>query len=117
MHVKRSVLLVVAVLSLMFTLGRRPAEGDPNWSPWQRFNGGAPVSVSFTQVNRDTWTWKFRNDGARPIVLLKFQYTDRDGTHADILPGDLQPGQVFGGWAAFTASSSPTIRLTQINYR
>jgi hypothetical protein len=45
---------------------------------------------------------------------MQFEYTDKDGTHPDVLPMNLKPGEVFGGWAAFTASSNPTIRILKI---
>jgi hypothetical protein len=85
-----------------------------NWSMWQSFSNNAGVSVSFSDVDSETYTWRFRNDGERTITFLSFEYTDKDGTHSDVLPGDLAPHAIFGGWAAFTASSRPTIRLLKV---
>lgn len=90
-----------------------PSSAEENWSTWRSFVG-ENVSVSFSQVNRETWTWKFRNDGGTAITYMAFQYADKDGSHNDVLPFTLQPGQAFGGWAAFTASSNPTIRIVKI---
>ena len=83
------------------------------WSRWRSFDR-AHVSVSFLQVNRNTFTWKFRNDGASTITYMKFEYEDNDGTHVDFLPGSLRPNAAIGGWAAFTAVSMPTIRLVEV---
>ena len=82
------------------------------WSAWQPC--GNEVSVSVTQVTHDTWTWKFRNDGSTTITHLDFTYTDSQGTHNDVMPVNLKPGEVFGGWAAFTSSSWPIIQLKTI---
>jgi hypothetical protein len=87
---------------------------DGNWSTWQ--SCGDNVSVSFDQVNSSTWTWKFRNDGTQTITYMDFNYTDNAGQHYDVMPGSLQPGQVIGGWAAFTAASVPTIQLKTVQF-
>lgn len=86
---------------------------DGHWSSWRSFDS-EEVSVSFNQVKRDTWTWKFRNDGNRTITYMKFQYTDKDGTHSDLLPIDLKPRAAHGGWTSFTASSNPSIRILEL---
>ena len=86
---------------------------EGRWSSWRGFDSEL-VSVSFSQVERDTWTWKFRNDGGQTITYMKFQYTDKDGSHSDVLPVDLKPHAVHGGWASFTASSNPTIRILEL---
>jgi hypothetical protein len=85
-----------------------------SWSRWEPFANGADVSVSVSRVNKDTWTWRFRNDGPRTITFMTFEYSDKDGTHKDVLPGNLAPHAVFGGWSAFTASSSPHVHLTKV---
>lgn len=54
---------------------------------------------------------------------MKFTYSYFDAdtgqykTDVDVLPGSLQPGSVFGGWAAFSANThgQPSIRITEIN--
>jgi hypothetical protein len=104
-------LALAATLSIMSM--PRNVRADDSWSTWQSFEH-ARVSVSFNQVNKETWTWKFRNDGADTITFMEFEYTDKTGTHHDVLPGSLKPGHVFGGWAAFTASSNPSIHITKV---
>ena len=84
-----------------------------DWSTWDNLSN--EVSVSYNQVQRDTWTWKFRNESAvSTITYMTFKYWDKDGEHRDVFPGRLRPGEVFGGWSAFTASSRPTIAITAI---
>ena len=97
---------------LSIGLCSRTAHADTQWSGFQSVGSG--VSVSFAQVNRDTWTWKFRNDEDTTITYMDFKYTDSKGDHKDTLPGSLGPHKVFGGWAAFTASSRPTIEISKI---
>lgn len=71
---------------------------------------GNSVSISFARVDATTYTWRFRNDGYNKIKLMEFTYSyidAHDGQYkmnTDVLPGSLSPGEVFGGWAAFTAS-------------
>ena len=92
-----------------------------DWGPF--WSVGNNVSVSFVRVNGSTYTWKFRNDGYNSIKYMKFtySYTDADTyqykTDVDFLPGSLNPGQVIGGWAAFTANSrlQPTIHIVEID--
>jgi hypothetical protein len=89
---------------------------DGEWSDWEYLTD--EVSVSFLQVQGDTWTWRFRNDSdVTTITYLSFKYTDSEGEHGDVLPGSLSPRSVFGGWAAFTASSEPTITLKEVDRR
>jgi hypothetical protein len=84
-----------------------------DWSSWQYLTD--LVSVSYNQVEHDVWTWKFRNESnSTTITYMSFKYWDEDGEHSDVLPVRLEPGEVFGGWAAFTASSRPTIAITEI---
>ena len=88
-----------------------------NWSEWQSFGSSVNVSVSFAQVPGNTlWTWRFRNDGAVAVTYMDFNYSDDTGQHKDTFPGTLNPGQILGGWAAFTASSNPTITITKIQW-
>jgi hypothetical protein len=89
------------------------------WSPWQ--DAGDDISVSFTKVIKDAlnpqeylWTWRFRNDGSSAVSVLQFNYTDKDGNHSDRSPSPLKPGEILGGWSAYTASSSPTLRIDQV---
>ena len=106
----RRPLLMMAVF-VVGLLHLRPAvAGD--WQPWQSAGNG--VSVSFKQVNKDTWTWRFRNDAASTITFLEFSYDD-NGPHTDVLPATLASGESFGGWSAFTASSPRiNLRLTKV---
>lgn len=109
---KNKILLtfLFAMLSIS-TLQAGAWSGD--WSSWEYVSN--QVSVSYSQVQRDTWTWKFRNESATTtITYLSFKYWDKDGEHSDVLPGSLRPGEAFGGWAAFTASSRPTIVIKEI---
>jgi len=92
-----------------------------NWSMFYII--GNNVSVSFTPVDGNTYTWKFRNDGSNTIRYMQFTYSYVEAntgvykTDTDVLPGTLRPGEVFGGWAAFTAQSHqpPVIRITKID--
>jgi hypothetical protein len=59
-------------------------------------------------------TWEFRNDGATTITYMDYYYTDSTGQHTDVFPGTLKPGQVFGGWAAFTGVGSTSITIKTI---
>ncbi len=83
---------------------------------------GNNVSVSFTPVDSTTYTWKFRNDGYNTITYMEFRYsyidvnTGQYETETDVFPGSLKPGEVFGGWTAFSAEtrSQPSITITNI---
>lgn len=86
-----------------------------SWSPWQSLGSG--VSISVSQVNHTTWTWKFRNDGPGTITYMEFAYTDSEGDHKgglNVLPTSLKQGEVHGGWTSFTASSLPQVRIVKI---
>ena len=103
--------LFLGLLSIS-TLQARAGSGD--WSTWDYLSN--QVSVSYNQVQRDTWTWKFRNESATTTVTyMSFKYWDKDGEHRDVFPGRLRPGEVFGGWSACTARSRPTIVITAID--
>ena len=106
---------VTVVILLLVGLAAATPTARADWSTWQDVGNG--VWVSYTQVNRDTWTWKFKNVGTTTITYMRFTYEDKDGEHPDILPGSLRPNAVIGGWAAFTASSRPTINIVEINRR
>ena len=66
------------------------------------------------------YTWRFRNDSYNKVTFMRFHYWGTcDGEDAganDVLPGNLAPNGIFGGWAAFTAvtSSPPTFTVTEI---
>ncbi|MGA2248782.1 MAG: hypothetical protein ABSH48_27825 [Verrucomicrobiota bacterium] len=93
--------------------GVRQAAADVSWGNWQSL--GNSVSVRFTQVTgTTTMTWEFRNDGATTITYMDYYYTDTTGQHTDVFPGTLKPGQVFGGWAAFTGNGSTSISIKTI---
>jgi len=116
-NLKRTPLAAVATAAL-FVLTAFPIAAQAqqsNWSAWQPC--GNSVSVSFSQVaGTSTWTWKFRNDGTQAITYMDFYYTDNTGQNTDVLPGSLNPGDVIGGWAAFTANSRPTIQIKSIQW-
>jgi hypothetical protein len=85
---------------------------DPCWSEFVSMGNG--LSISFCEVNKrktspSDWTWKFRNDESTTVTFLKFDYIEHKGQtqerHHDIFPGSLKAGKVFGGWAAFLATS------------
>jgi hypothetical protein len=63
-----------------------------DWSAWSSI--GDDVSLSYTQLTKETWTWKFRNDGSIAITFMTFTYTDANGEHPGVLPGSLKPGVV-----------------------
>jgi hypothetical protein len=114
-------LLLVVLGAVLFCGWQVPsARADSTWSTWQSFGNG--VSVSFKQVDRAIWTWKFRNDDEfRTITSMSFNVSDDSGAHGDSLPGILRPGNVFGGWAAFTADATVperiVIRITHIEWK
>jgi hypothetical protein len=83
-----------------------------DWSAWSSM--GDDVSLSYTQLTKETWTWRFRNDGSTAITFMTFTYTDANGEHPDVLPGSLQPGEVYGGWGAYAASSPAIIVIKEI---
>jgi hypothetical protein len=82
------------------------------WSAWSSI--GDDVSLSYARLTKETWTWKFRNDGSTVITFMTFTYTDADGEHPNALPGSLPPGAVYGGWGAYAASSPPSIVIKEI---
>ena len=82
------------------------------WSSWSSI--GEDVSLSYMQLTKWTWTWKFRNDGPTSVTFMTFTYSDANGEHPDVLPGSLQPGAVYGGWGAYAASSPPIIVIREI---
>ena len=100
------------IILLVFALTIISAKADAVWTAWKDI--GEKISVSFTQVNKSTWTWKFRNDGETTVTYMDFNYTDTKGTHPDVFPGTLAPHKAFGGWAAFTAESKPEIKIKKI---
>jgi len=103
-------LKVIAIAVMLFSALTNARATD--WSQW--FNIGNNVWVSYAQVDSSTWTWKFQNIDDRTITFMRFKYTDRDGVHEDVLPGNLKRNEAIGGWAAFTASSRPAIEILQI---
>jgi hypothetical protein len=105
---------------LVVTLATVASAYADNWSIFRPI--GNNVSVSFTPADSTTYTWKFRNDGYNRITYMEFRYsyinanTGLPETETDVLPGSLGPGEVIGGWAAFTAESrsEPLITITNI---
>ncbi len=102
----------VAALLLWFPV--LPAQaGDGHWTEFVPV--GNDVCVSYTQVAHDTWTWKFKNVGPTRIRTMFFEYRSSKGWEKDVLPFSLEPGRIFGGWAAFTSDvTNPEIRITSI---
>jgi hypothetical protein len=120
MNIKKIPLAAALVGALVFltTPAAPQAAAQTVWTDWQSL--GDSVSVSFTQVpgSGGIWTWKFRNDGSQAIGYMDFYYTDNTGKNSDILPnaGPFKPGDIIGGWAAFTANSAPTIQIKSIQW-
>ena len=83
-----------------------------DWREWSSI--GDDVSLSYSQLTKQTWTWRFRNDGSTAITFMTFTYTDVDGEHPDVLHGSLAPGKVYGGWGAYAARSRPIIVIKEI---
>jgi len=112
----------IASLILLAVLACASLRGDDErWTPF--YGLGYDVSVSFARVvDSETYTWKFRNDGSRAVKSMTFtcSYIDaathQSKTDNDVLPGTLGPGEVLGGWTAFTANTrvQPTIRITKV---
>jgi len=120
---RKAFLRLMAIIGVSFALMFSPRQASSRslvmqqscWTPWYSLSGGYDhVSVSVCRIDRETWTWKFRNDDSRTITDLEFEYTDASGTHSDVLPGSLKPYGVFGGWAAFTANSRPLIVIKKV---
>jgi len=115
---KKKLISCILALAILAAAGSAYAT---NWSMFYVLNNN--VSVSFAPVDGTTYTWKFRNDGYNTITYMEFTYTYMDAntyqykTEKDVLPGTLRPGEVFGGWSAFTAvsRSQPVITITKIN--
>jgi hypothetical protein len=103
----RNLILAVTLCGLLSL-----SAGASDWSEWSSI--GDDVSLSYMQLTRETWTWRFRNDGSTAITFMTFTYTDAEGEHADVLPGSLAPGKVYGGWGAYAASSPPIIVIKEM---
>ena len=101
---------VISAVTLCGLLSLSACASD--WSAWSSI--GDDVSLSYAQLTKETWTWKFRNDGSIAITFMTFTYTDANGEHPGVLPGSLKPGVVYGGWGAYAASSPPTIVIKEI---
>jgi hypothetical protein len=107
----------LVIVGLLAAIGSAYAD---NWSYFRAI--GNNVSVSSAPVDNKTYTWRFRNDGINKITHLEFKYsyvnaqTGAYETQSDVFPWSLGPGQVFGGWSAFTAASrsEPLITITNI---
>ncbi|HEY2943730.1 MAG TPA: hypothetical protein VGN09_14955 [Vicinamibacteria bacterium] len=116
----RSALLFLSVLTFCGGV----AAADRRHAPWRDI--GHEVSVRVWPVTgiKDTWSWDFRNDGVEAIRYLEFRYVARSADGAtlirtDVVPRELRPGQVVGGWMAFMAESTsePTIAIKEVNKR
>jgi hypothetical protein len=101
----------VAILA-MIGISAAPVRAQvAKWTPWKTVNCpkmGCSLSVSFSEVNPTTYSWKFRNDGTQSVYIqFKYTYVDADSkqltTQPDMFPKALGPGEVWGGWATYTA--------------
>jgi hypothetical protein len=101
-------LIIAATLCGLLSSCASPTD----WREWSSI--GDDVSLSYSQLTKQTWTWRFRNDGSTAITFMTFTYTDVDGEHPDVLHGSLAPGKVYGGWGAYAASSRPMIVIKEI---
>jgi len=93
------------------------------WGYWAYIGNGVSVRFKIVQRNYENgnplWTWQFKNDLGSKIKYLKFEYTEYkpySEKHTDVFPGSLRGGETFGGWSAFTATSTiqPSIRIVEI---
>jgi hypothetical protein len=110
--------LPLAALALLFAIA--PANAHAQNTPveqWMELETG--ISVKFTQVNGDMCTWSFKNtDTTSPLTYMKFAVTHPDWkpgqvfnpystkTDKDVMPNPLKPGEVWGGWATYSAPGS-----------
>jgi len=112
---RKMLLFGFAAILAVVGMGAVPATAqNAKWTPWRTVNCpqlGCNLSVSFSQVvNTNTWTWKFRNDGTQSVYIqFKYTYVDADtgqlATQLDMFPKALAPGEVWGGWATYTANA------------
>jgi hypothetical protein len=97
------------------------ARAQNAWTaPWQNLESG--IMVQFSQVNARTCTWRFKNlSEVSTIQSMTFAYTYLAGpnnwqTAKDVLPSPLGPGQMVGGWAAFSAPANcTTVRINVLD--
>lgn len=110
--------LPLAALALIFAIA--PARSHAQNTPveqWIELESG--ISVKFTQVNPDMCTWSFKNTNASStLAYMKFAVTHPDWhpgqvfnpystkTDKDVMPNPLKPGEVWGGWATYSAPGS-----------
>jgi hypothetical protein len=116
----RSALLFLCLLSFCGGV----VAADRRHAPWRDIGYDVSVRVWPLTGIKNTWSWDFRNDGADTITSMKFSYVARspDGstfTRNDVVPGDLRPGQMIGGWIAFMteSTSEPTIVIKEVKRR
>jgi hypothetical protein len=111
---KRLLIGFVAILAMVGMVSVPAGAQDAKWTPWRSVDCpklGCNLSVSFSQVvNTNTWTWKFRNDGTQSVYIqFEYTYIDADSgrltTTPDMFPKALAPGEVWGGWATYTANT------------
>jgi hypothetical protein len=109
---KRLLFGFAAILALVGMSSVPAGAQDAKWTPWHSVDCpklGCNLSVSFSQVvNTNTWTWKFRNDGTQSVYIqFEYTYIDADSgqltTTPDMFPKALAHGEVWGGWATYTA--------------
>jgi hypothetical protein len=92
---------------------------------WINLESG--IAVKYTQVNADMCTWSFKNTSAtQTLAYVRFATTHLDWkpgqvfnpyntkTDRDVTPNPLKPGEVWGGWATYTAPGPCTYVTTQV---
>ena len=115
-------------LSTLLLIAAIAARAQNAWTaPWQDLESG--ILVQFSQVNAQTCTWRFQNISyVTTLQSMTFTYTYPSPTPGgaynpydtktdkDVLPSPLGPGQMVGGWAAFSAPANcTTVRINVLD--
>ncbi|HET8997212.1 MAG TPA: hypothetical protein VFN42_11145 [Acetobacteraceae bacterium] len=80
---------------------------------------GIPLAMRAVQVTNAVCAFAFRNDSGRTLQMARIHYYHGGRTDNDILPG-LRPGQVLGGWAAFSVEdrcSNVSVQVYDASWR
>lgn len=108
-------------ISVLFLSAAMLAQGA-SWGAWQSYGSNGVVQISFARVNATTMTWKFRNGSANCTLKpfnFRYTYTDADTgqftAQNDIMPENLGPGQVLGGWTAFSANTRGGVEVMTVD--
>ena len=99
-------------LTLLAGIHQAVAQNWDNWHPLGN-NAVRQLCTSSRQHLLDLEVSKYCT---ATITYMDFYITDSTGQHTDVLPGNLAPGAIIGGWAAFTAVSPPTILVKTIQW-